>query len=387
MNASHADSKATHDATRIVVSTPASPSHDDGLYRMDPNGAMPSKEIMRKMYAQMLTIRLWDERALKLQRSGRISFCVTHKGEEATQIGTVAALRATDWVFPAYRQLGVPLWRGASLEMLANQLFGNEGDISKGRQMPCHYSFHDLYFASVSSVIGTQIVHAAGAALAAMAKGSDDVAVTYFGDGASSANDLHSALTFAGAFKLPALFFCVNNHYAISLPVSAQTGANTLADKGIGYGIDSIRVDGNDVLAVYQATLVAAENARQGNGSTLLELVTYRMHPHSSSDDDGRYRIEGEMETWIDKDPIPRFEQYLEAEGILHAEEREALKKDLEAQIQDATSVAHAAPAPNWQSMVEDVYAEVPAPLQRQLDEWIAHESELTLANAGAFPL
>ena len=357
------------------------------LIGFDPNGVLPSNEELLKMYTLMLTLRLWDERSLKLQRSGRISFCVTTKGEEATQIGTVAGLRPTDWVFPAYRQPGIPLWRGASLEDLAHQIFGSAKDISLGHQMPNHYSFHQFRYASVSSVIGTQIVHASGAGLAAQAKGTDDIAVTYFGDGSTSANDFHSALTVAGTKKAPVLFFCVNNHYAISLHVSQQTGAEYLADKGIGYGIKALRVDGNDVLAVYQSTLAMAERARQGEGPALLELVTYRLNPHSSSDDDARYRLKGEMETWMDKDPLPRFEAFLLKKGVLSPPQVDALKIEVEADILEATKIAQETPLPEWQTLIEGVYAEVPSNLQADLNELMAHEQGLSLPHPGAFPL
>jgi TPP-dependent pyruvate/acetoin dehydrogenase alpha subunit len=371
----------------MTVSAASQTQSSQDLIGFDPKGAMPSNEVLLKMYTLMLTLRFWDERSLKLQRSGRISFCVTTKGEEATQVGTVAALRPTDWVFPAYRQPGIPLWRGASLESLAHQIFGSAKDISLGHQMPNHYSFHQFYYASVSSVIGTQIVHASGAALAAQAKGTDDVAVTYFGDGSTSANDFHSALTVAGAKKAPALFFCVNNHYAISLHVSQQTGAKYLADKGIGYGVKALRVDGNDVLAVYQTTLAMAERARRGEGPALLELVTYRLNPHSSSDDDARYRLKGEMEEWVDKDPIPRFEAFLLEKGVLSPPQVDALKIQVEADVLEATKIAQETPLPEWQTLVEGVYAEIPANLQADLDELLAHEQGLSLPHPGAFPL
>jgi TPP-dependent pyruvate/acetoin dehydrogenase alpha subunit len=371
----------------MTVSASSPTQFSQELISFDPKGAIPSNEVLLKMYTLMLTIRFWDERCLKLQRSGRISFCVTSRGEEATQAGTAAALRDTDWVFPAYRQPGIPLWRGATLETLAHQIFGSAKDVSLGHQMPNHYSFHHLHFASVSSVIGTQISHATGGAMAAQARGSDDVAVTYFGDGSTSSNDFHSALTIAGAKKAPALFFCVNNHYAISLHVSQQTGAKYLADKGIGYGMKAVRVDGNDVLAVYQSTLAMAERARRGEGPALLELVTYRLNPHSSSDDDARYRLKGEMGNWVDKDPIPRFEAFLLEKGVLSPPQADALKIQVEADVLEATKIAQETPLPEWQTLIEGVYAEIPATLQADMDDLLAHEQGLSLPHSGAFPL
>jgi pyruvate dehydrogenase E1 component alpha subunit len=357
------------------------------IRQFQPEGNVPGRDELLRMHQWMVTLRLWDERCLKLQRSGRISFCVTTRGEEATQLGTVAALRSTDWVFPAYRQPGIPLWRGATLEQLAHQLFGTEQDISQGRQMPCHYSFHELYYASVSSVIGTQIVHAAGGAMAAQIKGTDDIAVTYFGDGATSSNDFHSALTFAGARKAPALFFCVNNQYAISLHASEQCGAECFAAKGPGYGVHSERVDGNDVLAVYQATQEAASRARAGKGPSLLELVTYRMNPHSSSDDDGRYRREGEQEAWQERDPILRFERFLREQGVLDEAEQANVYHQAEEAIQQATKAAEQAAMPAWNTLAQDVYAQPSARLQQELDILEETEKDLNIPHAGAFPL
>lgn len=342
--------------------------------------------VLLNMHRVMCLIRAWDQRALKLQRSGRISFCVTSQGEEATQVGTAAALQDCDWLFPSYRQYGLAMWRGASLEAMAHQLFGTENDIVKGRQMPCHYSFSQHRFVSISSVIGTQISQAVGAAVASQIKGEPEVTAVYFGDGATSANDFHAGMNFAGVYKAPVLFMCVNNQYAISLPVSKQTAAPTLADKAKAYGFPGLRVDGNDVLAVYEATKAAAERARKGEGPTLLELLTYRVDPHSSSDDPSRYRATDEQKHWQGRDPIAQFEAYLLEQGVAQ-EVLEHQREQAEAQVLQATHIAEKAAKPPLESLFEGVYEDVPPSLQAQMEECLTHDAGLQLSNSGEFPL
>jgi 2-oxoisovalerate dehydrogenase E1 component alpha subunit len=344
----------------------------------------------------MVLLREWDERSLKLQRSGRIGFCVASWGEEACVLGTAAALDDKDWVFAAYRQIGAAFWRGATLASAAHQLFGTGQDVGLGRMMPCHYSYADQHFYSYSSVIGTQIVHAAGGAmalqaqhkgLATPAKPYPQVAVAYFGDGASSAADFHSGLNLAGVRQSPALFFCINNQYAISLPVHQQTASTTLAQKAVAYGMHGVRVDGNDVLAVYQATVAARQRALQGGGPTLLELYTYRVMPHSSSDDPKRYRNEAEAAEWEAKDPLKRFEEYLRYRGLLNDEQQAQVHTAVQAEVLQAMKEAEQAAPPPWESLAEHTYAQTPAPLQAQLNTILTHETGLNLAHAGAFPL
>jgi TPP-dependent pyruvate/acetoin dehydrogenase alpha subunit len=347
-----------------------------------------SEDILLRMYTAMVTVRAYDERALKLQRSGRIGFCVTSTGEEATQIGTVAALRDADWIFPSYRQYGVLMYRGEPLENLAANLFGTVADRVQGRQMPVHYTSRAVRFVSISSVIGTQISQAVGCAMAAQLRKDAVISATYFGDGATSANDFHAGLNFAGVYRAPVLFFCVNNQYAISLPVSRQTAQPELWRKAEAYGIPGVRVDGNDVLAVYSATRAAAERARQGQGPTLLELLTYRAGAHSSSDDPSRYRSVEECELWQTQDPIARLKARLISEWGLWDEDRDtALWTSLRHAIQEATTQAEQQAAPAWTTLFEDVWAEVPPALAAQRDALLKNEQGLTLANEGEFPL
>ncbi len=351
-----------------------------------PNGL--SVEDVKRMYEGMILIRAYDERQKNLQRSGRIGFCVTSTGEEAAQVGTAHALEANDWVYPYYRQYGVLLYRNVPMEVLSDHLYGNEEDLAKGRQMPAHYTHKDTHFVSFSSVIGTHLTHAVGTAMAAKYRKDGNVTVTYIGDGGTSSNDFHSSLTFAGVFKPPVVMFIVNNQYAISLPVSKQCGAETLHAKGQGYGVPSVRVDGNDVFAVYQASKEAFARARAGEGPTLIELLTYRAGPHSSSDDPTRYRgNEGDQWMTEARDPILRAKQYMQTLGIWSEAYEAQVWEAARTRINLSTTEAEKRPEPSWASMFEDVYAEMPASLARQRDELLANESSFERQDEGEFPL
>lgn len=335
-----------------------------------------SKDELLLMYRNMQKTRAFDERGMLLQRQGRIGFYVPSFGQEAIQIGTAAALKESDWIFPSYREPGVFISRGASLfEMLCN-LWGNQSDVCKGRQMPVHYSFSDLRLFSVSSPISTQVIQAVGASLASKLRKEKDIAITYFGDGGTSENDFHTGLTFAGAMKTPTVFICTNNQFAISVPTRKQTGALRMADKGIGYGMPGIAVDGNDVLAVYAATKEAVDRARKGEGPTLIECVTFRMGPHSSSDDPTRYRDAKLFEAWQKRDPIKRMREYLEGKKLWDQKKQEALEAEIKEELARAVEKAEKEPAPSVETLFEDVYETVPAPLQRQ-KEALLKEQEL----------
>jgi len=345
-------------------------------------------EDIKRMYEGMVLIRAYDERQKKLQRSGRIGFCVTSTGEEAVQIGTAHALQANDWVYPYYRQYGILLYRGVPMDVLADHLYGNQEDLAKGRQMPAHYTHKDTHFVSFSSVIGTHLTHAVGTAMAAKYRKAGNVTVTYIGDGGTSSNDLHASLTFAGVYKPPVVMFIVNNQYAISLPVAKQCGAETLHVKGAGYGVPSVRVDGNDVIAVYQASKEAYARARAGEGPTLIELFTYRAGPHSSSDDPTRYRgNEGEQWASEERDPIARAKQYMQTLGIWTEAYEEQVWEEARTRVNLATTDAESRPEPSWASMFEDVYAEMPLALARQRDELLENESGFEREDEGEFPL
>jgi len=334
------------------------------------------KELLLKMYRNMALTRAFDERGMMLQRQGRIGFYVPSFGQEAIQTGTAASLEKKDWVFPSYREPGIFLYRGASIyEMLCN-LWGNRADLSKGRQMPVHYSFPKIRMFSVSSPIATQLIQAVGAAMASKISKTKEVAISYCGDGGTSENDFHTGLTFAGAYKAPSVFIVTNNQYAISVPLSKQTGAKRLSDKAIGYGMPGIAVDGNDVLAVYQATKEAVDRARRGEGPSLIECVTFRMGPHSSSDDPSRYRDEKMYQAWLKRDPIKRLKTYLESRKLWDEKKEKALLEELKKMLAEAVEKAEGEPAPDPLDLFEDVYAELTPQLKKQKAE-LLHEVEL----------
>jgi pyruvate dehydrogenase E1 component alpha subunit len=334
------------------------------------------KELLFKMYRNMALTRAYDERGMMLQRQGRIGFYVPSFGQEAIQTGTAAALEKKDWVFPSYREPGIFLYRGAGLfEMLCN-LWGNRADLSKGRQMPVHYSFPAIKMFSVSSPIATQLIQAVGAAMASKISKTKEVAISYVGDGGTSESDFHTALTFAGAYKAPTIFIVTNNQYAISVPFSKQTGAKRLSDKAIGYGMPGMAVDGNDALAVYTATQEAVDRARRGEGPSLIECVTFRMGPHSSSDDPTRYRDEKMYQAWTRRDPIQRLRTYLESKKLWDEKKEQALQTELKAKLAEAVERAEAEPAPDPMDLFEDVYAELIPQLKKQKAE-LLHEVEL----------
>ncbi len=287
---------------------------------------LPEAELLA-LYRWMVLERSLDERMVTLQRQGRIGFYIGAIGEEATVIGTVAALHPQDWIFPSYREHGAALMRGLPLTTFMANLFGNTGDIVKGRQMPCHETWAPGHFVSISSPIATQLTQAVGAAWAARIQGDDMVPIAFFGDGSTSAHDFHTGLNFAAVMKVPVIFACRNNGWAISTPSASQTVSETMAQKAIGYGMRGERIDGNDLVAVWTATRRARQRAAAGEGPTLLELVTYRMEGHSTSDDPRAYRPAEVVEPWKRKDPILRVQKLLMARGLLD-EAGEALLRE-----------------------------------------------------------
>src|SRR3954452_17857217 len=272
-----------------------------------------------ELYYKMVLSRAIDERLGLLQRQGKIPFYVAGLGHEAAQVGSAYALRpGEDWVLPYYRDLGVVLTLGMTARDVFLDAFARaEGPSSGGRQMPAHYSSPRLNIASVSSPVATQIPQATGVALAAKLKGERTVAVTYFGEGASSKGDFHEALSFAAIRALPVIFFCENNGWAISVPASQQMPVAHVVDRASAYNVPGVLVDGTDVLAVYRATRKAVERARAGEGPTLIEAKLYRLGAHTSDDDDRRYRPEADRAEAKQHDPLPRYERALRARGVL----------------------------------------------------------------------
>ena len=308
------------------------------------------------LYRQLVRLRILDERVLTLQRQGRVGFHVGALGEEGTILGAAYALRAQDWIFPCYREAGAALMRGLPFQAFVDNIFGNANDVVKGRQMPDHHTGRPVRFASTSSPVGTQIPHATGVAWAAKLRGDDVVALAYFGDGATSTNDFHASMNFAGVFKLPVVFLCRNNGWAISTPVEKQTRTRTFAEKGIAYGVPGVRVDGNDVFAVVSVVRRAVERAGRGEGATLVEAVTYRMGAHTSTDDPKRYRTEAEVSPWAERDPLERVRRYLTQRTRWDEGQDSELRHETEREFRDAVAVAEATAPPTLESMLEDVY-------------------------------
>lgn len=324
---------------------------------------------LRHMLEFMILNRELDERLTKLQRQGRIGFHIGSVGEEALMIGTAAAARPEDWVVPCYREMGVALYRGMSLDSILANMYGTREDPVKGRQMPCHYTDREHNFLSISSPVGTQITQAAGVGWAMRIRNAKAAALVYFGDGATSEGDFHTGMNFAGVYKAQVVFICRNNQWAISTPLSVQTASTTIAQKALAYGMPGERVDGNDVLAVYAATSEALERARRGEGPTLLEMVTYRVGAHSTSDDPRAYRQEDEVDPWKAKDPIARFRAYLSKRRLWSDEDDARIVQTITEGLQAAIARAESTPPPPLSSMFEDVF-ETPTPaLAEQLRE------------------
>lgn len=352
----------------------ADPALDPGL----------TAEVLTAMYRHMLTARLLDDRVTRLQRQGRIGFHIGPPGEEAAIVGPVMALRPADWVIPSYREFPALLVRGVPLRTYLDNLYGNADDPVKGRQMPDHWTARDRRIGSVSSPVGTQIPQAVGMAWAARLLGTGEVVLVYFGDGTSSQGDFHVAANFAGVFRAPAILLCRNNQWAISVPIRGQTASATIAQKASAYGIHGVRVDGNDVLAMYVATEQAAARARAGEGTTLLEALTYRLGGHSTSDDPRAYRDDAEVAEWREREPLVRFRRYLAGKGLFDPAEDAALEARIEEDLKALVRDVERTPPPALETMFEDVYLRPPWHLREQRDEALAAAAASGAARSGA---
>ncbi len=340
---------------------------DDGS--LDPaTDPKESPDRIVAIYQHMVFVRILDERLVTLQRQGRIGFHIGSLGEEAAILGSAAAMRPQDWLFPCYREFGAALWRGMELQAYIDNMFGNADDPAKGRQMPDHYTCRAAKFGSVSSPIGTQITQAVGFAWAAKIKKDDLVTLVYFGEGATSSNEFHNGMNFAGVFKTPTILFCRNNGWAISVPVERQTASHTFAEKGIAYGIPGIRCDGNDLFAVMKATKDALAFTSSGKGPVIIEAMTYRLSGHSTSDDPKAYRKDEVVEAWKKRDPLLRLRKHLASRSLWNDTRQSELEALLETRIKDAVAVAEKKALPSLESMFDDVFAELPWHLREQRD-------------------
>jgi pyruvate dehydrogenase E1 component alpha subunit len=325
--------------------------------------------LLLRMQRELLRIRVLDARMVVLQRQGRVGFYGACTGQEAVPIACGFAVQSNDWVFPALREQAIMLVRGLSLRTYIAQSFGNSGDLLKGRQMPSHGSARSVNQVSWSSVIGPQIPQAVGAAWAAKLQRRPDVMLGFMGDGATSEPDFHAAMTFAGVHRTPSVLICQNNGWSISIPTARQTASETIAVKGKAYGVPSVRIDGNDVLAVYETVKAAVDRARSGDGPTFIEAVTYRIGAHSTSDDPTRYRSNEEVERWQRRDPLERFHRWLVKRGLTTDERRAAIEAELDAEVVAAIKDVEPMPNPPRESLFDDVYAELPWHLREQRDE------------------
>ncbi|MEC8452186.1 MAG: thiamine pyrophosphate-dependent dehydrogenase E1 component subunit alpha, partial [Pseudomonadota bacterium] len=332
-----------------------------------------SKEEALKIFNTMHYIRVLDERMVGAQRQGRISFYLASTGEEAASVASAAALSDDDMIMSQYREQGALAYRGYTTEQFMNQMFSNKDDPNKGRQMPIHYGDKPLNFMTISSPLGTQIPQASGYAYGQKMSGKDVVTICYFGEGAASEGDFHAGLNMAAVLNCPVIFFCRNNGYAISTPAEEQFAGDGIASRGLGYGIKTIRVDGNDVLAIYAATKEARRIAIEEKCPVLIEAMTYRLAAHSTSDDPTGYRSREEEDKWRAKDPIARMAKWLESKGWFDEAENQKRVDKARQDVLAAMKSCEKTDVCAIEDIVEDVYDTAPWHLKEQLSELKAH--------------
>jgi pyruvate dehydrogenase E1 component alpha subunit len=320
-----------------------------------------SDSDIRRIYELLILLRTFDHRALSLQREGRLGTYAPILGQEASQVGSAFALEKSDWIFPSYRESGVYITIGYPLHKLFQYWALDE----RGLKTP-----DALNILPICIPVGTQVLHAVGASMAAKYRKDKTVAVTYFGDGGTSKGDFHEGLNMAGVFKLPVIFICQNNQWAISMPRSKQSASKTLAQKAYSYGIEGLQVDGNDVFAVYKATVYAFQKARQGEGPTFIECVTYRIADHTTADDATRYRTKEEVEVWKSKDPIQRLKLFMDKKGLWTAQFQKEVEEKATSMIDEAVKTSESLEPPRPEEMFTYIYEKLTPRQIKQLKDF-----------------
>lgn len=331
-------------------------------------GKIPN-DLLINGYKAMVKTRYVDERMITLQRQGTITFAMSGLGEEACAVASAAALDIEDWMYPQYREAGVLFWRGFTIEQYLHQMFGDAKDLILGRQMPNHFGSRKLNVVTVSSPIGTKLPHAAGAAYAMRYFKEPHVTICYFGEGATSEGDFHTGLNFAAVRKVPCIFFCRNNGYAISTPVCRQFACASIASKGEGYGVTTYQIDGNDFFAIFETVQKAKAHGLEGKGPVLIEALTYRLGAHSTSDDPSLYRSDEEVHSWSAKCPIHRLRRYLENAKLWDENQDKEYRQSLVEEMNAAIEIAKNTTRPSLSSLIDHVYFETPQKLKEQLEE------------------
>jgi 2-oxoisovalerate dehydrogenase E1 component alpha subunit len=330
--------------------------------------SFPEPDVLRELHRRMVLGRRFDSQATALTKQGRLAVYPSSHGQDACQVGAALALRDQDWLFPTYRDSVAVLTRGVPAEETLTLLRGD---------WHCGYDPYEHRVAPQCTPLATNTLHAVGLAYAARLKKQDQVALALLGDGATSEGDTHEALNFAGVWKAPVVFLVQNNGYAISVPLAKQTAAPTLAAKGIGYGIPSLLIDGNDAAAVYAAVRAGVERAAAGDGPTLIEAITYRIEAHTNADDATRYRDSAEVSAWLERDPITRLEAYLRASRLLDDAAAGRLAAEAERLAEDIRQRMNADVSPDPAELFEHVYARPTAALERQRAGLLAELQEL----------
>lgn len=319
-----------------------------------------SNDEIKKAYEMLVLIRVFDQKAFNMQRQGRLGTYIQFKGQEACQVGSAMALQDDDWVFPMYRNSGLLIARKYPIVQILQYWNGDE----RGMRAP-----ENINNFPIAIPVGTHIIHAVGAAWAAKLRNTKQVAITYFGDGATSKGDFHEAMNFAGVFQTPTVFICENNQYAISVPRPKQTHSETIAQKAIAYGVEGIQVDGMDIFAMHKSTKDAIDKARAGKGPTLIEAFTYRMCDHSTSDDASRYRSKEELESWAKKDPIDRLEKYMRKKGLLDDSYKQKVLEQSQQIIEKAVTEFEKIQPPDPKDMFKHVYAEMTPQQKEEMED------------------